>query len=117
MGILFIAVILPCFMAQVFVEEMRVTEVYTREFNDAYYRAGTYVAARILTEIPYLFLSGGAFAAVLYWCIGLNDDLERFGFVLATFVNFAIAMLVGFTIASGIAGVLARRWSYPYIPR
>jgi len=105
-GILFIAVILPCFMAQVFVEEMKFDrEVYTREFNDAYYRAGTYVAARILTEIPYLFLSGGAFAAVLYWCIGLNDDLERFGFfVLATFVNFAIAMLVGFTIASGIAG-------------
>ena len=105
-GILFIAVILPCFMAQVFVEEMKFDrEVYTREFNDAYYRAGTYVAARILTEIPYLFLSGGAFASVLYWCIGLNDDLERFGFfVLATFVNFAIAMLVGFTIASGIAG-------------
>jgi ABC-type multidrug transport system ATPase subunit len=75
-GILFIAVILPCFMAQVFVEEMKFDrEVYTREFNDAYYRAGTYVAARILTEIPYLFLSGGAFASVLYWCIGTERRL------------------------------------------
>jgi hypothetical protein len=26
--------------------------VYTREFNDAYYRAGNYVAQRILTELP-----------------------------------------------------------------
>ena len=69
-GILFIAVILTCFMGAGLAEEMKFDrEVYTREFNDAYYRAGTYVAARILTEIPYLFLSGGAFAAVLYWCI------------------------------------------------
>ena len=36
-GVLFITVILPCFMAQVFVEEMKFDrEVYTREFNDAY---------------------------------------------------------------------------------
>ena len=36
-------------MAQVFVEEMKFDrEVYTREFNDAYYRAGNYVAQRIL---------------------------------------------------------------------
>ena len=51
-GILFISVILPCFMAQVFVEEMKFDrEVYTREFNDAYYRAGTYVAHRVLVEV------------------------------------------------------------------
>ena len=33
-------------------EEMKFDrEVYTREFNDAYYRAGTYVAHRVLVEV------------------------------------------------------------------
>ena len=105
-GILFISVILPCFMAQVFVEEMKFDrEVYTREFNDAYYRAGNYVSSRILTELPALFIATCTFSAILYWSVGLNDDLEKFGFfALSTGVNFVIAMLVGFTIASGIGG-------------
>lgn len=105
-GILFISVILPCFMAQVFVEEMKFDrEVYTREFNDAYYRAGNYVAQRILTEMPMIVLAGGAFSAILYWSVGLNDDAAKFGFfMLSMGVNFTIAMLVGFTIAAAIAG-------------
>ena len=105
-GILFISVILPCFMAQVFVEEMKFDrEVYTREFNDAYYRAGTYVAQRVMTEMSALVLAVGSFSAILYWSVELNDNLAKFGFfVLTTGVNFTIAMLVGFTIASGITG-------------
>ena len=44
-GLLFITVIVPFDVAHVFVEEMKFDrEVYTREFNDAYYRAGNYVA-------------------------------------------------------------------------
>ena len=93
-------------MAQVFVEEMKFDrEVYTREFNDAYYRAGNYVAQRILVELPMLVVAGGSFAAILYYYVGLADDWERFlFFFLANVVNFAIAMLIGFSIASGISG-------------
>ena len=37
--------------------------------------------------------------------IGLNSDLNNFGFLmLANANNFFIAMLIGFTIASSIAG-------------
>ena len=105
-GILFISVILPCFMAQVFVEEMKFDrEVYTREFNDAYYRAGNYVAHRIMVEMPALVVAALTFAAILYPSVGLNPSPEAFAFfVLAAVVNFAIAMLVGFTIAAGIRG-------------
>jgi len=72
-GVLFITVILPCFMAQVFVEEMKFDrEVYTREFNDAYYRAGTYVAHRCLVELPMLALSALSFAAILYPSVGFR---------------------------------------------
>lgn len=105
-GILFISVILPCFMAQVFVEEMKFDrEVYTREFNDAYYRAGNYVAHRIMVEMPALVVAALSFAAILYPSVGLNASTSAFAFfVLAAVVNFAIAMLVGFTIAAGIRG-------------
>ena len=27
-------------------------QVYTREFHDAYYRAGSYVIAKLLTDVP-----------------------------------------------------------------
>jgi hypothetical protein len=60
-------------MAQVFVEEMKFDrEVYTREFNDAYYRAGTYVAHRCLVELPMLALSALSFAAILYPSVGFR---------------------------------------------
>jgi hypothetical protein len=52
-----------------------------------------------------LVIATCSFAGILYWSVGLNDDLGKFGFfALATGVNFAIAMLVGFTIACGITG-------------
>ena len=51
-GLLFITVIVPFDIAHVFVEEMKFDrEVYTREFNDAYYRAGNYVAGVIFVSI------------------------------------------------------------------
>ena len=105
-GILFIAVILPCFMAQVFVEEMKFDrEVYTREFNDAYYRAGTYVAHRVLVEMPAVVAAAAAFCGVLYWSVGFDDDVKTFGFFFtACVVNFSTAMLIGFSIAAAIRG-------------
>ena len=105
-GILFIAVILPCFMAQVFVEEMKFDrDVYTREFNDAYYRAGTYVAHRVLVEMPAVVAAAAAFCGVLYWSVGFHDDAGTFGFFfLACVVNFCTAMLIGFSIAASIRG-------------
>jgi hypothetical protein len=105
-GILFISVILPCFMAQVFVEEMKFDrEVYTREFHDAYYRAGTYVAHRVLVELPATFCAAAAFCGILYWSVGFESSLQTFGFfVLTTCVNFTTAMLIGFTIAASIPG-------------
>ena len=105
-GILFIAVITPCFMAQVFVEEMKFDrEVYTREFNDAYYRAGTYVAHRVLVEMPAVVAAAAAFCGILYWSVGFDDEGATFGFFfLACVVNFSTAMLVGFSIAASIRG-------------
>ena len=78
-------------MAQVFVEEMKMDrwvfianiissvsfffrnflfatrEVYTRECHDAYYRAGTYVAHRIIIELPTTIMATLAFSTILYW--------------------------------------------------
>ena len=105
-GILFISVILPCFMAQVFVEEMKFDrEVYTREFNDAYYRAGTYVAHRVMVELPAVVCAAFAFCGVLYFSVGFDASLGSFFFfTLACVVNFTTAMLIGFTIAASITG-------------
>ena len=53
-------------MAQVFVEEMKFDrEVYTREFNDAYYRAGNYVAHRIMVEMPALVVAALSFGVLV----------------------------------------------------
>jgi ABC-type multidrug transport system permease subunit len=83
----------------------RYSEVHTRELNDSYYRPCTFVAYRIITEMPALLVSGASFVVILYWSVGLNDNLDRFAFfVLATEVNFTISMLIGFTIASSVTG-------------
>jgi len=105
-GILFISIILPSFMAQVFVEEMKIDrEVYTREFHDAYYRAGTYVAHRIIVEMPTVILATTTFSTILYWSVGLNAVADNFlFFMLVTGTNFITAMLVGFTISSMLPG-------------
>ena len=105
-GIQFIAMILPCFMAQVHVEETKFErEVYTREFHDAYYRPGNYVISKLLVELPMTVLASMSFAAILYWCIGLNPSAGSFFFFfLANFVNLNIAMLIGCAIAAAIPG-------------
>lgn len=105
-GILFIAMILPCFMAQVHVEETKFErEVYTREFHDSYYRPGNYVLSKVIVELPMTMLASMAFAAILYWCVGLNPSAGSFFFFfLSNFVNFNIAMLIGCCIAAAIPG-------------
>jgi len=80
-------------------------EVYTREFHDAYYRAGTYVAHRIIVEMPTVILATTTFSTILYWSVGLNAVADNFlFFMLVTGTNFITAMLVGFTISSMLPG-------------
>ena len=105
-GIAFISMILPCFMAQVHVEETKFErEVYTREFHDAYYRPGNYVLSKLIVELPMTVLASMSFAAILYWSVGLNPSVGSFFFFfLANFVNLNIAMLIGCAIAAAIPG-------------
>ena len=44
------------------------TQVYTREFHEGAYRAGSYVAAKLLTELPMSFLGALAWSSVLCAC-------------------------------------------------
>ena len=105
-GILFISVILPCFMAQVFVEEMKFDrEVYTREFNDAATARGTTSRTASWWRCPRWSSPRYRSPPSCTRSVGLNASTSAFAFfVLAAVVNFAIAMLVGFTIAAGIRG-------------
>ncbi len=83
-GIMFIACILPSFMAQVHVEEVKFErEVYTREFHESYYRPGNYVASKIIAEMPMTILASLSFSAVLYWCVGLNPTAIAFFFLFS----------------------------------
>jgi hypothetical protein len=105
-GIMFIACILPSFMAQVHVEEVKFErEVYTREFHESYYRPGNYVASKIIAEMPMTILASLSFSAVLYWCVGLNPTaIAFFFFVFTCLVNFTISQLIGCTISAAIPG-------------
>jgi ABC-type multidrug transport system permease subunit len=105
-GILFISTILPSFMAQVHVEEIKFErEVYTREFHDSYYRPSNYVLAKILAELPMTILSSVAFSSILYWCVDLDHAAASFAFFcLAAFTNFTIAQLIGCSISAAVPG-------------
>ena len=105
-GVLFISVILPAFMAQVHVEEVKFErEVYTRELHDSLYRPLTYVTSKILAEVPMTILASVTYSAILYFSIGLQNTAAAFAFFcLGMFTNFTIAQLIGSTIAASIPG-------------
>jgi len=102
-GILFIMIILPMFMAQGFIDNLKMErEVYTKEFHDSYYRAFSYVTAKVLIELP-----GCAICAILYTCIiyfSIGLDGSYWFVVLANLINMICCMLIGYTIAATIPG-------------
>lgn len=105
-GILFIACILPSFMAQVHVEEIKMErEVFTRQFHDSYYRPVNYVASKIISELPMTMIASAAFSSILHWACGFNPAPDAFFFFcLVNLVMFTIAQLIGCTISAAIPG-------------
>jgi hypothetical protein len=51
-SIIFLSVTTPTYLGTVFVQDLlSEREVYTREFHDAYYRVGSYTAAKIVAAV------------------------------------------------------------------
>ena len=55
-------------------------EVYTREFHDGCYRAGSYVASKLLTDVPSSGLGALGWSAIVYWGVGLRASPGAFFF-------------------------------------
>ena len=102
-GILFIMIILPMFMAQGFIDNLKTErEVYTKEFHDSFYRPLSYVTAKIFVEIPACAINAILYTSIIFYSIGLQGS---FWFVvLANFVNMIVCMLIGYTIAATVPG-------------
>lgn len=96
-SIIFLSVTTPTYLGTVFVQDLlSEREVYTREFHDAYYRVGSYTAAKIVADAPAAALSALLYTAIVYPSVGLHPGTETFFFfALTTFVNLTIATLVG----------------------
>lgn len=110
-SILFLSVSTPTFMASSFVADLTLERlVYTREFNDGYYRASSYVIAKVASNLPALALSALLYACVVYPSVGLRFGSGGDGFfffALANFVNLVVAMLSGFAVTSLLPGEVA----------
>ena len=102
-GILFIMIILPMFMAQGFIDNLKTErEVYTKEFHDSYYRSLSYVTAKIFVEIPACAINAILYTSIIFYSIGLQGS---FWFVvLANFVNMIVCMLIGYSIGALVPG-------------
>lgn len=105
-GIAFIAIILPTFMAQVHVEELKFErELYTRHFHDSYYRPSNFIASKIIGELPMTVITAVSFSSILHWAVGFNSEPEAFFFFcLVNFVTFTIAQLIGCTVSATLPG-------------
>ena len=59
--------------------------VYTREFQDSYYRPSTFVLAKLMAEIPATAVAAFSYGFLLYWTVGLTDGWETFLFFCLVF--------------------------------
>jgi hypothetical protein len=59
--------------------------VYTREFQDSYYRPSTFVLAKLIAEIPATVVAAFAYGFLLYWTVGLTAGWETFLFFCLVF--------------------------------
>ncbi|KAJ3098713.1 hypothetical protein HDU97_003772 [Phlyctochytrium planicorne] len=94
--------------------------VFIREKHNGLYKAGPYVLANSLVNIPFLFLCALLFAVISYWAIGLNGGVDQFfrflGFLfLAIYAAESQTVLVGallpiFIAALAIAAFMNGFW-------
>jgi len=107
-SVLFLCSSTPTHLGAAFVADLVADrEVYVREFADSYYRPISYCVYRILTEIPAAAVSSLLFSSILYFAVELHSGAPYFFFfVLCTFVNMMVAILVGFSVSSILPGDL-----------
>lgn len=76
--------------------------MYTREFQDSYYRPSTFVLAKLIAEIPATAVAAFAYGFLLYWTVGLTAGWETFLFFCLVF--FCQMVRAGLSLHSGPAG-------------
>ena len=108
-SIIYLTTTTPSYLGSVFVQDLiSEREVYTREFADSYYRVGSYVVAKIVSDIPPAAVSALVYTCILYPSVKLRMDAHSFlFFALCSFVNLMTAMLVGFCLSSVLPGEVA----------
>jgi ABC-type multidrug transport system ATPase subunit/ABC-type multidrug transport system permease subunit len=75
-------------------------EIFLKERSLAYYRVLPYFLAKSIAEFP-LSLAPLLFGIVLYWIVGLNPDLDRFGiFLVLVFLASFVSESLGLFIAA-----------------
>lgn len=101
-AILFVTVVMPGFVAQVHVDDMKSDRVvYTRERHDSYYRVTSYVASKVLSELPFVALAAVGYSVVIFLGVGLDGGVTAFlFFALVTTVVYVCDLCVGLAVAA-----------------
>ncbi|XP_065178253.1 protein white-like isoform X1 [Sycon ciliatum] len=60
--------------------------LFLRDVQNRMYATNVYFLSKTLTELPFNIFNAAVYVSITYWMVGLNDELDRFGYAVAMIV-------------------------------
>jgi len=79
--------------------------VFLREVNNNMYKCGPYFWAKVLSELPFSILTPSIFGCIVYYPIGLNNE------VFSIFLRFLLILILIYNASSGYSLIISAGFS------